>query len=85
MIVHLFHKYVYTFLQFWHADHITPVAHGGGECDIDNLRTLCTVCHRNVTAEQQRNKAATKRLEAAAFHADIKSFFQSSSKIGKEH
>ena len=57
-----------------------PVALGGGECDIDNLRTLCTVCHRHVTAEQRRNKAAAKRLEAAAFHKDIKEFFRPTTK-----
>ena len=35
----------------WDADHILPVAEGGGECDLDNLRTLCLPCHREVTAE----------------------------------
>ena len=30
----------------WQADHITPVYKGGGLCDIDNLRTLCTLCHQ---------------------------------------
>ncbi|MGO9970456.1 MAG: HNH endonuclease [Bryobacteraceae bacterium] len=24
---------------------------GGGECDLENLRTLCVRCHREVTAE----------------------------------
>jgi len=37
--------------SLWDADHILPVAEGGGECDLDNLRTLCLVCHRRVTAE----------------------------------
>jgi hypothetical protein len=27
------------------ADHLLPVAEGG-ECNLDNLRTLCLVCHR---------------------------------------
>jgi 5-methylcytosine-specific restriction enzyme A len=35
----------------WDADHILPVAEGGGECDLDNLRTLCLVCHAQVTYE----------------------------------
>ena len=35
----------------WDADHITPVAEGGGECDLDNMRTLCLGCHRQVTSE----------------------------------
>ena len=37
--------------SLWDADHILAVAEGGGECDLDNLRTLCLVCHRRVTAE----------------------------------
>ncbi len=35
----------------WDADHIVPVAEGGGECDLANLRTLCLPCHRRVTEE----------------------------------
>ena len=34
----------------WDADHIIPVAEGGGECDLSNLRTLCLLCHRLQTA-----------------------------------
>src|SRR5712691_2510074 len=37
--------------SLWDADHIAPVAEGGGECDLSNLRTLCLRCHRKVTAE----------------------------------
>jgi 5-methylcytosine-specific restriction protein A len=37
--------------SLWDADHIRPVAEGGGQCDLDNLRTLCLPCHREVTAE----------------------------------
>jgi 5-methylcytosine-specific restriction endonuclease McrA len=37
--------------SLWDADHITPVAEGGGECDLGNLRTLCLRCHRRATAE----------------------------------
>ena len=35
----------------WDADHILPVAEGGGECDLANIRTLCLVCHRRQTRE----------------------------------
>jgi 5-methylcytosine-specific restriction endonuclease McrA len=35
----------------WDADHIAPVAEGGGECDLSNMRTLCLKCHRARTAE----------------------------------
>ncbi len=37
--------------SLWDADHIRPVAEGGGQCDLDNLRTLCIACHRQETAE----------------------------------
>lgn len=37
--------------SLWDADHIVPVAEGGGECDLSNLRTLCVVCHRQKTNE----------------------------------
>jgi len=35
----------------WDADHIVPVVEGGGECDLSNIRTLCLLCHRGVTAQ----------------------------------
>lgn len=31
--------------HFWEADHIVPVAEGGGACGLENLRTLCVPCH----------------------------------------
>ena len=37
--------------SLWDADHILPVAEGGGECDLENIRTLCLICHRRVTQE----------------------------------
>ena len=36
--------------HLWQADHIIPVVEGGGQCDLDNLRTLCTACHKAETA-----------------------------------
>lgn len=33
----------------WDADHIVPVAEGGGECNLSNMRTLCLKCHRAQT------------------------------------
>jgi hypothetical protein len=54
----------------WQADHILPVYLGGGQCDVDNLRTLCTPCHAAVTAAQSRarreERAALKAAAAAA-------------------
>ena len=37
--------------SLWEADHILPVAEGGGQCDLDNLRTLCLPCHREASAQ----------------------------------
>ncbi|KAL5009114.1 hypothetical protein ScPMuIL_014695 [Solemya velum] len=61
--------------QFWHADHIKPVWEGGGQCDIDNLRTLCVICHQKVTAGQARKRANIRRLSSAAGASDITAFF----------
>lgn len=36
--------------DFWQVDHIRPVYSGGGQCSLDNLQTLCTVCHKAVRA-----------------------------------
>ena len=47
--------------SLWDADHILPVAEGGGECDLSNLRTLCLPCHRKHTAQlRQRLRSATQ-------------------------
>jgi hypothetical protein len=48
--------------MFWEADHIVPVAEGGGEASILNYRTLCVVCHREVT------NALLKRLAQKRSH-----------------
>ena len=37
--------------SLWDADHILPVSEGGGECDLENIRTLCLRCHRAATAQ----------------------------------
>ncbi|KAI4343927.1 hypothetical protein L6164_011216 [Bauhinia variegata] len=50
----------------WHADHIIPVYDGGGECRLENMRTLCVACHYDVTAaqcaERRRKRAEAKKL-----------------------
>lgn len=43
----------------WDADHILPVAEGGGECDLENLRTLCLICHRAATTELRNRMKRT--------------------------
>ncbi|MCU1339326.1 MAG: endonuclease [Bryobacterales bacterium] len=42
----------------WDADHIVPVAEGGGECDLENIRSLCVICHRRQTSELRARLAA---------------------------
>ena len=44
--------------QLWDADHIVPVAEGGGECGLANMRTLCLKCHRDATAALRARLAA---------------------------
>jgi 5-methylcytosine-specific restriction enzyme A len=56
--------------SLWDADHILPVTEGGGECDLDNIRTLCLRCHRSVTAQLRerirRGKVAAMLAAEAA-------------------
>lgn len=52
-------------LSLWEADHIVPVAEGGGETGLENLRTLCLPCHRRATAALAKRMAARRRAEAA--------------------
>lgn len=33
----------------WDADHIQRVVDGGGECGMENVRTLCISCHKIIT------------------------------------
>jgi 5-methylcytosine-specific restriction endonuclease McrA len=41
----------------WDADHIIPVKDGGGQCGLDNIRTLCIDCHKAVTKKgAQKNR-----------------------------
>ena len=52
--------------SLWDADHILPVTEGGGECDLDNIRTLCLRCHRLVTAQLRER---IRRAKVAAMLA----------------
>jgi 5-methylcytosine-specific restriction protein A len=51
--------------DLWQADHINPVIEGGGECTLDNLRTLCTACHREETAALAKRLANKRKMASA--------------------
>jgi 5-methylcytosine-specific restriction enzyme A len=38
----------------WDADHIKPVKEGGGLCGLENIRTLCIKCHKQVTKDSYK-------------------------------
>lgn len=40
----------------WEADHIIPVADGGGECGLENYRLLCKPCHLRVTLDWRQRR-----------------------------
>uniref|UniRef100_A0A8C7YX47 Zinc finger, RAN-binding domain containing 3 n=1 Tax=Oryzias sinensis TaxID=183150 RepID=A0A8C7YX47_9TELE len=62
--------------DFWQVDHIRPVYSGGGQCSLDNLQTLCTVCHKSRTAQQARERSQMRKSAAASKVAsDITQFF----------
>jgi len=45
----------------WEADHIVPVIEGGGQCGLENYRTLCLSCHRKETAALAKRRAEQRR------------------------
>lgn len=47
--------------HFWEADHIIPVIEGGGQCGLENLRTLCLRCHRQATSALARRRAEARK------------------------
>lgn len=49
----------------WDADHVLPVTEGGGECDLENIRTLCLRCHRKATQDLRARLTARKADTAA--------------------
>lgn len=52
----------------WEADHIVPVSEGGGECGLENYRTLCIPCHRAATKQLHQRRSAAKTGQHAQHH-----------------
>ena len=50
----------------WEADHIVPVFLGGGCSGLQNMRTLCVCCHRDVTLQQAKFRVEQRRGEGSA-------------------
>ncbi len=57
--------------SYWDMDHEIPVIEGGGECGLDNLRTLCLWCHKRETKRLARRRARQRRKQTALFGEDV--------------
>jgi 5-methylcytosine-specific restriction endonuclease McrA len=49
--------------SLWQADHIVPVADGGGLCDLSNYQTLCVKCHKLKTGRQASAGAKPRKIK----------------------
>lgn len=61
--------------HFWQADHELPVVEGGGQCGLENLRTLCVPCHKVETAALRQRMKRAKDLRAATGTKDLRACF----------
>ena len=67
--------------MFWEADHILAVSEGGGNCHLDNLRTLCVPCHADETEKLRSRLRLAEGVNAQSEsgkrrQADIRSMFR---------
>eukprot|EP00794_Sanderia_malayensis_P012105 gene12105-13356_t len=70
--------------MFWEADHIHAVSEGGGECGLENYRTLCIPCHKQVTADLMVRLRQKKKMDKAKAEGnkDILGYFDTGT-VGK--
>jgi hypothetical protein len=60
--------------DFWQVDHKVAVAEGGGNCGLENLRTLCVPCHREETEKLRvRLKLASPSVKQNEIHSTANS------------
>ncbi|KAK3751990.1 hypothetical protein QZH41_010969 [Actinostola sp. cb2023] len=62
--------------MFWEADHIVAVAEGGGQCGMENLRTLCVPCHKKVTKDLLVRLRTKRQRTDTTGSMDISAFLQ---------
>lgn len=63
--------------DLWQADHIKPVIEGGGECGLENFRTVCTPCHKRVTKELSGRMAARRHEKRVIENDQARGLFAS--------
>uniref|UniRef100_A0A8C5DUX2 Zinc finger, RAN-binding domain containing 3 n=1 Tax=Gouania willdenowi TaxID=441366 RepID=A0A8C5DUX2_GOUWI len=64
--------------DFWQVDHMVPVYGGGGQCSMENLQTLCSVCHRARTSQQATERSLQRKKmtrKSSSSSSDISTFF----------
>lgn len=49
--------------SLWDADHIVPVAEGGGLCGLEFMQTLCKRCHKLKSGKQMNAKAKPRKIK----------------------
>lgn len=54
----------------WEADHVIPVADGGGDCGLENYRLLCRTCHVSVTTAWRRHRRSATSINAEGMGTD---------------
>lgn len=54
------------------GDHITPIALGGDQWDINNIQTLCLACNKIKTSEDMKNIATLRQKEKLDNYKNIR-------------
>jgi 5-methylcytosine-specific restriction endonuclease McrA len=68
-------RWYFSRTSYWDADHIKPVSEGGGECSLENMRTLCVPCHQVATRELAKRTASHRRQRRVGF-ASIRAYLE---------